>query len=253
MIKTKLHSTFSKLITLDGSPTLISNEAQGVHEPMHNMKGAFSETIYVYERPLLQGLNYAESTFAVLSLGLGLGYNEILCAGVFLLHEKRTSTANFIKNVYLKSFEINRLLRESFLFWVQDKYSEFNSIYSEIAHLMALRYDIPEQEIKSLLGLWYDKGDWELCGKFPDELTQRDRFNVILYDAYSSRTHPEVWDEDFLDHFLRAHAMDQCSLGTYAAKGSLKRALLENQFHVEQPKGFGGKRSCTYATRKNRD
>src|SRR5690606_37032809 len=73
--------------------------------------------------------------------------------------------------------------------------------------------------------------------------------SAMLFDAYSKATSPELWDETFLKDFLARACAGRCALATYAAQGSLKRALLASGFRLEERAGFSGKRESTFALR----
>ena len=91
--------------------------------------------------------------------------------------------------------------------------------------------------------------DWNLESTLTKDTQFTSQFQCILYDAYSGSTSPELWEDDFLESFLSKAAAPNCLLSTYAAKGSLTRALQKQQFEVQLRTGFGGKRQSTWATR----
>jgi len=77
-------------------------------EAMHSLRGAFSETVYIYGTAIRLA---AERGFneRVLSMGLGLGYVELLAAAI-ALHTGR--------QVRGESFEIVPELRDYFRAWL---------------------------------------------------------------------------------------------------------------------------------------
>jgi tRNA U34 5-methylaminomethyl-2-thiouridine-forming methyltransferase MnmC len=76
------------------------------------------------------------------------------------------------------------------------------------------------------------------------------RFNCIAFDAFSSKSTPELWTRDFLDHFLASACDDSCVLSTYACTGNLKRALIDAGFELRIREGYASKRDSTLAVRK---
>ena len=68
--------------TEDGSQTLRLGLGEGASEAMHSLRGAFSETDYIYGEALRAALTRGWP-LNVLSMGLGLGYVELLSAALF--------------------------------------------------------------------------------------------------------------------------------------------------------------------------
>ncbi|MNL45541.1 bifunctional tRNA (mnm(5)s(2)U34)-methyltransferase/FAD-dependent cmnm(5)s(2)U34 oxidoreductase [compost metagenome] len=73
-------------------------------------------------------------------------------------------------------------------------------------------------------------------------------YSGILYDAFSSKTTPHLWEEEFLKSFFQCAAAD-AMVSTYACKATLKRALKDSGFEVIVREGFLGKRNSTLALR----
>ncbi|MEO0336841.1 MAG: hypothetical protein AAF202_10620, partial [Pseudomonadota bacterium] len=97
-----LPSKYRRLTTKDGSPTL-EITVEGVNENMHNFHGAFSETDYIYGEALRWALASPVPTLRVLSVGLGLGYNEIMTAAWSL----RATESGHCRVGSLHSYEVD--------------------------------------------------------------------------------------------------------------------------------------------------
>ena len=74
-----------------------------------------------------------------------------------------------------------------------------------------------------------------------EDFDQKNHFNLIYYDAFGARVQPELWTQD------RFQAMyDGLTSGgvlvTYAAKGSVRRAMQDVGFEVSRLPGPPGKR-----------
>ena len=116
---------FIFVTTADGSPTLRFRLDNGASESeaMHSLKGALSETQYIYgtamELALAQG--FAPK---ILSLGLGIGYVEILAAAVICKHAQHHP--DVLEQVYGESFELDADLRQYFLLWATCKDEDYN-------------------------------------------------------------------------------------------------------------------------------
>lgn len=237
-----LPAGFQVVITGDGSPSLLS-ELEAQPEIMHHRGGAWSETDYVYGHTLRQWLASpaAQTTTVaqVCSLGLGLGYNEL-----FTVHEWWRRRGE-LDSLQLVSFESQAFLRENFLAWVLgEKPSVLARLYDEIAAKFNSKISLREH-----LATLLRRGQWQLHGAM--DLTEwQGSAHVYLWDAFSRKASPQLWDEELLRAtFARAPVAAPVVLGTYACLGALKRALKDNGFTVEVREGFQGKRNCTFASR----
>lgn len=235
--------------TGDGSPTLEFHYDTGIVEKMHHGKGAFSETLYIY-KPALSGTR-------ILSIGLGLGYNEVMTAA-YALRE------GLEDNFYLLSFEKEAILSEQLFNYIQQTThrdlssyymptnlrDDFMIAYEDIFTRMSAHFGIEASQIKNTMATWICEQRWQIQGEF--DVTQgptHEPFHGIFYDAFSDKMSPEFWSEEFLLKFLELWAAPSCILATYAAKGTLNRALKAKGFNVELREGFGGKKESTLASR----
>ncbi|MCF4102076.1 tRNA (5-methylaminomethyl-2-thiouridine)(34)-methyltransferase MnmD [Gillisia sp. M10.2A] len=85
--------------------------------------------------------------------------------------------------------------------------------------------------------------------KFFQEINDVDRYNLIYFDAFGARVQPDLWTVDIFLKMYNALKVDGV-LVTYAAKGSVRRALQEVGFLVERLPGPPGKREMLRATKK---
>lgn len=219
--------------TKDGSPTLrLPNSG----EWMHHSSGAASETLYIYKYAIDKALSRLESSKTCV-VGLGLGYIEISWA-LTLLEQKKDSAAHS-----LTSFEIVSELKDHFLNWLVKPEAQ---IYDEICAAFKIDNNTTEQ-LKNILEVNYKKEPMQ------SDLTQynlNDQWNIICYDAFSSKTTQVLWSEEFLSHFLKKYAAEDCIFTTYACTGVLKKALAANGFKVVRRPAFQGKGGhCTMALR----
>ncbi len=231
------NNTYKKIITADGSPSL---EWLSSGEAMHNRLGALSETVDIYGGAFLDTLSVTNSV-RVLSVGLGLGYNEIMMASL-CLHKK-------VSSIQVLSFEENSQLREDWWSWLDQEPCYLSSCYEEITHLFSKLYNLPSVEIKKFLQMQYTNNHWQLRERLEARSEFPQLFNCILYDPFSSKTNPECWNEDFLYSLFKKVCQPFCIVSTYSAKGTLKRSLQKLGFKVSTPIGFGGKRNRIYAVR----
>lgn len=232
---------FHFLQTEDGSPSLKLGENA---EPMHNSKGAFAETVYIYGHAICYALQNLP-TPSFLSLGLGLGYNEMLTTALLL----KTKTP--LEQVYGESFEAVAELNQNFLKWLNNDSidTNFKAAYDQICSLCASHSDQDTEKIKSTLKNLIEGKQWLLRRALEPSTIFDQRFSCFLFDAFSSKTSPDLWQEDFLTDFFDRTANDEAVLATYAFTGTLKRSLQKRNFEVESRPGFGGKRESTFAIR----
>ena len=239
-----LPDRFNFITTQDGSPSLRFKEgAEAFSESMHNLSGAFGETIYIYGRALDTMVEKGLKPH-VLSLGLGLGYNEILAAACLTKH-------SLTENAQIDSFEIDAQLREFFAAWITNKTipKEFKEAYDQILERAAAQYDVSRQSIQGTLQRWLESDQLRLREALSLSSEFDRRYSCYLFDAFSSKTSPELWTEDFLKTFLTKTSERQAVFSTYACTGALKRSLRELEFELDIREGYSSKRDCTFATR----
>jgi len=225
------------ITTADGSPSL-----QHVNlEPMHSTKGAFSESLYIYLDCITQAHQKIVSPpdeLKGVSVGLGLGYNEIISHGYFL--------KNNIKNFKLLSFESDNLLKTNFINWLQEQSTPLQDVYSQITQLTAKYFDLKPQQLKKFITKAYSS-QFVINGELPAVNVSANKYNFIFYDAYSSKSSPTLWETNFLNSFLKSYTEDKAVFSTYAATSTLNFALKQNGFARLKRPGFKGKRECTLA------
>jgi hypothetical protein len=232
---------FQIVRTADGSPSLSIADVAGYVEKMHHSAGALSESIYIYHAAL-QEVTKREWPLRVLSLGLGLGYNELLTAAEAL-------NANVRATIY--SFEIEPLLTHNFLEWILGRKSDFADLYQDIATGIQAKLQVSEADLKNFLRTSFEDGTWIVKQKFPDEAQHVSKLSCVFYDAFSNRMSPELWSEELIRTIIQRMCAESCVFATYACTGTLKRALASEGFvKVERP-GFAGKRESTFAIREN--
>jgi tRNA U34 5-methylaminomethyl-2-thiouridine-forming methyltransferase MnmC len=220
---------FEVIWTEDGSPSLKPLDG---FEMMHHRGGAYAETQLIYGEPVREVLAQGGDSF--LSIGLGLGYNELVIASEALKSKRAT--------INLRSFETEPVLKKELLEFVQSgsPQNPRQEIYLEIIQRLSGGSEIPR-----FLNELYVSGSWTLDGALDLSTTFPMQAQGILFDAFSAKTSPGLWTEDFLVNFLGGAAADYCLFSTYACTGPLKRALKASGFEVVLRSGFHGKRNST--------
>ena len=234
---------FEISFTLDGSPSLRIADSNGYVEKMHHSDGALSESLYIYGEAMDETLK-AGWPLHVLSLGLGLGYNELITAAKAIQHRISPSEA------WLYSFEIEPLLRDSFATWVTNKAGAFTDLYDLILQSLAAGLQIEAGAIRNWLRQAHELKRWQIRARFPDEASDVKEMTCMLYDAFSNKMSPELWTEELITSQLQTLCAPGCVFSTYAATGALNRALRNTGFVKQDRRGFSGKREATFAIRK---
>src|SRR5690606_18940220 len=84
--------------------------------------------------------------------------------------------------------------------------------------------------------------------QFFDTIDDLKAFDLIYFDAFGARVQPELWDVAMFERMYRV--LDNNGiLVTYAAKGSVRRAMQEVGFLVEKLPGRPGKRDMLRAVK----
>lgn len=229
--------------TEDGSPTAYFTKFSDENfegEKMHHSGGAFGESVYIYGPAIQWGFARLESPF-ILSLGTGLAYNEILSAAFSVI---------FDAPLKMGSFEANSDLNKALVNWLRESEEGIVpfKIYDAILDQTAKTFDLSQGQIKAKLQQSYESGDWKINGAWDSMDTTK--YNVVIYDFFSSKAMESFWTEEFLTDFLKNHTDMKCSFGTYACTGKLKRAFKANGFTYFERRGYLWKRSSTFACRK---
>ena len=235
-------SKYEIFVTRDGSPTLqwIRTE-DGYGEKMHHSAGALSESLFIYHECLKHALA-AGWPARILSLGLGLGYNELIAVAAL----RQTG----IRDWKIWSFEVVDFLRDEFRQWLEGQDSQLSAVYDNIAILIASHFQIPSTKLKADVYAGWSDGRLELRAGFPQDSKGVEGCTNVFYDAFSKKMDPELWDEATLASNLNPLLSRRCVLATYAATGSLNRALKSLGFRLTPRTGFQGKRESTLAIRE---
>ncbi len=223
--------------TQDGSPTMSLRGG----EKMHSLHGALSESLYIYKPTISAALKHCQEPH-ILSMGLGLAYNELIALALLASADK--------KHFSLASYEKEDFLNQSLVLWLQEQTHALTATYDIILSQIAEHFQMSPPILKSFAQEKWLTGLWTLNGELPHHSAPPNKFHALLYDAFSGQSDKDLWEEGKLNMFLKNYAdPDLCFLSTYAATGNLTRALKSQGFFVEKKKGFGVKRESTWASR----
>lgn len=228
--------------TQDGSPTLSLKREDGYVEKMHHSGGALSESLYIYRSALNEALTRGWPP-QVLSLGLGLAYNELIT-----ISELRKREAGEFK---IFSFESVPQLRDGFAAWAGGGTGgKLAFVLDQVCKQVASAQEVPTALLKTWIREAMATHALELRGAFPEDSENISGVTVCYYDAFSKKMNPELWSEAMLSSVLDRLLSGTCILTTYAATGALNRSLKHLGFRLIEKTGFSGKRESTMAIRE---
>lgn len=236
--------SFQLELTADGSPTLSWTGPDGIREKMHHSQGALSESRYIYQYALREVLR-RDWPVRILSMGLGLGYNEWLVLAEMLQSGR--------DDWMLWSFEVNHDLRAAFLRTLASAaLPPEDSLVAAFEHVLfcvATEMKLTSKELKIFATRAIKAGRLQLREAFPNCASTLDEVTCVFYDAFSRQTHPELWTEAGLRADFEKLISTRCIFASYAATGSLNRALKALGFRLSPRAGFAFKRESTLAIR----
>lgn len=234
-------------ITKDQSPTLRLLEsvdpAKPYGESMHHLGGASTETTHLYGEVAAKVLTQVHRPHFMV-VGLGLGYIEMNIAREAIKLGKAVGG--------ITSYESIPELREFFYYWLQGQSEkllpEVSKVYDDALTCVLKDCDVTAAELKSFLRTHFVELT-DLHGALNEDVVFTSKYHGFFYDAFSGKTHPHLWGEEFLSRMLAESAAEQSMLTTYACKGSLKRALRAQSFvYINRP-GLFSNRGSTLGTK----
>ncbi len=215
------------ITTSDGSKTI---HIVDWDEQYHSKHGAIQEAYHVF---IKSGLALFEDTsVAVLEIGFGTGLN---CLITLIEAQKR---------------------KLSIAYTGVEAYPVTPEELQELNYISELKADAFEPQFQKMhTCTWNDS--IALADNFSLRKQQKDfmqiddiaAFNLIYFDAFGARVQPELWTEIIFEKMFAALKPNGV-LVTYAAKGSVRRAMLAVGFEVERLPGPPGKREMLRATKK---
>ncbi len=213
--------------TSDGSLSVYLPEWD---ENYHSKHGAIQEAYHVF---IKNGLDLYKngSSLSILEMGFGTGLN---CFISFLEAQKRDLSIDYVG---LEGYP----LEVELVF-------ELNYPKQLGAENKAMAYDLMQ------------RSEWDVLTKIESNFTvtkkemlfeeyeAKDAFDLIYFDAFGAKVQPELWTEVIFKKMYDALKKNGVIV-TYAAKGSVRRAMQAVGFKVERLPGPPGKREMLRGTR----
>jgi tRNA U34 5-methylaminomethyl-2-thiouridine-forming methyltransferase MnmC len=229
------------VITADGSSTI---HLPDWDEQYHSKHGAIQEAYHVF---IKHGLNYfcelnildghaefisePDKEVAILEIGFGTGLNAFI---TMLEAEKLNITVDYfgVEGYPVSNDEVLQLNFPSAL-KVENKKVVFETLHHiswEVQHVITDNFSLTKQQ------------------RFFTEIKETAVYNLIYFDAFGARVQPELWTVAIFKKMYEA-LKEGGVLVTYAAKGSVRRAMQTVGFKVEKLPGPPGKREMLRASK----
>jgi len=205
--------------TLDGSTTIQIKEWD---ECYHSKHGAIQEAQHVF---IKNGLSlFQNSDVSILEIGFGTGLNAFI---TFLEGRKLNQS---IKYVGVEAYPISaeELVSMNYVDELNatDEKGQFEKMHQcDWEEEIVLSDDFLLTKRKQLF----------------EEIGDLNQFDLIYFDAFGYRVQPELWSTAIFKKMYDA-LKDNGVLVTYAARGVVKRSMIEVGFTVEKLAGPPGKR-----------
>ncbi|GAA4316024.1 tRNA (5-methylaminomethyl-2-thiouridine)(34)-methyltransferase MnmD [Pontixanthobacter gangjinensis] len=218
--------------TGDGSVTIHLPEWD---EQYHSKHGAVQEARHVFLKMGLHHFleNNDKEVLSILEIGFGTGLNAFL---TFLEAEKLQ------KNIYYTGVEAYPVALEEVALLnypeacdAEEKADFFRKLHST------------EWEKSSKISSYFSLEKQEK--KF-SEIEDEALYDLIYFDAFGARVQPDLWTEEIFSIMYRT-LKENGVLVTYAAKGSVRRAMIATGFQVEKLPGPPGKREMLRAVKSS--
>ena len=212
------------ITTGDGSKTIQIKDWQ---EQYHSKHGAIQEAYHVF---IHSGLElFRQPQINILEIGFGTGLNAFI---TLLESEKRNLEVDYT-GVEAYPVSIEELNQLNYL-------EELNSI-SRKDEFELIHKSPWNEKFKINPNFTLTKEQ-----KFFKDINAFESYELVYFDAFGARVQPELWTVEIFNIMYRAMKTDGY-LVTYAAKGSVRRAMQEVGFVVERLPGPPGKREMLRA------
>lgn len=212
------------ITTADGSKTI---QIEDWNEQYHSKHGAIQEAYHVF---IKHGLSlFRNRKIAILEIGFGTGLNTFIT----LLESEKLNIS--IAYTGVEAYPVSDLELQQLNY-----VSELNA-GSRAKDFLRMHSALWENDVvisKEFI-LKKQKKDFT-------DIEDENRYDLIYFDAFGARVQPELWTVSIFSKMYRALRKDGI-LTTYAAKGSVRRAMQSVGFTVERLPGPPGKREMLRA------
>lgn len=214
--------------TLDGSTTIHLPEW---NESYHSKHGAIQEAYHVF---ISNGLSlFQNKPISILEIGFGTGLNTFI---TFLEASKTTQIIDYV-GVEAYTVSPEEVLQMNYV-------SQLNALKQK-AIFEKMHDSEWEEKIEISENFTLTKRN-----QFFKDITDKNAFDLIYFDAFGYRVQPELWSTEIFK-IMYDSLNSEGILVTYAARGVVKRSMIEVGFTVEKLPGPPGKREMFRATKRS--
>jgi len=215
------------ITTSDGSTTI---HLPDWDENYHSKHGAIQEAKHVF---IENGLSlFKDKSIAILEIGFGTGLNAFI---TFLESKKLNITVDYV-GVEAYPVSTAEILSMNYV----------NELNAMTENQVFEQMHTSNWEEKTILSETFCLTKRK---QFFAEIEDVAQFDLIYFDAFGYRVQPELWSTEIFQKMYNALKPNGV-LVTYAARGVVKRSMIEVGFTVEKLPGPPGKREMFRATKK---
>lgn len=207
------------IYTTDGSTTI---HIKDWDECYHSKHGAIQEAKHVF---IKNGLAlFPNQKISILEIGFGTGLNA------FITYLEAKELGQHIDYVGVEAYPISKQELQSMNYPNELNAMESKAIFDEM-------HTSNWETINNL------SENFSLTKRkqFFEEIDDIEKFDLIYFDAFGYRVQPELWSISVFERMYKA-LKNNSVLVTYAARGIIKRNMIEVGFTVEKLAGPPGKR-----------
>ena len=198
------------------------------------MHGAVQEAKHVF---LKMGLDFwmnenpDQNSLHILEIGFGTGLNALLT----LIHTEKSSVNLLYEGVEAYPVSSEELAQLNYLEAADAQ--AFEAVFEKM-------HQTPWEQTETITEAFQLKKRKQTF----ETLEDQNQHDLIYFDAFGARVQPELWEEPIFQKMFNALKPGGV-LVTYAAKGSVRRAMQAVGFKVERLPGPPGKREMLRAVK----
>ncbi|MFV0237511.1 MAG: tRNA (5-methylaminomethyl-2-thiouridine)(34)-methyltransferase MnmD [Flavobacteriales bacterium] len=215
------------VMTADGSSSI---QIEDWNEGYHSKHGAIQEAQHVFIQNGLNKIQQMKKTVSVLEIGFGTGLNCFLT----LIEAQKNNVSIHYAGIEKYPVTVEEWNALNYLEQIKNG-SAFQNEYDKIFHA---NWE-STQLVTSSFSLLKKKQDFF-------DISYDTQYDLIYFDVFGFRVQPDLWSQRMFDHMYKL-IRENGILVTYAAKGSVRRALIQAGFKVERLPGPPGKREMLRA------
>jgi tRNA U34 5-methylaminomethyl-2-thiouridine-forming methyltransferase MnmC len=205
--------------TSDGSTTIHIKEWD---ECYHSKHGAIQEAKHVF---IKNGLAlFPNQKVSILEIGFGTGLNA------FITYLEAQELGQTIDYVGVEAYPISEEELQSMNYPEELDALDSKAVFDK---MHAVNWEV-KNDLSESFSLTKRK-------QFFEKINDIEKFDLIYFDAFGYRVQPELWSVSVFERMFKS-LKNNSVLVTYAARGVIKRNMIEVGFTVEKLAGPPGKR-----------